>query len=269
METTQPIDLSALNARLSELGLLPLALVAPNDCREQPKNARYMSVETKNQLIANVKAAGHLESVPLVCSAPSAPGKYDIISGHHRVEAAKAAGLQQILVLIATPKDKEEITSKQLAHNAIVGIDDVTIRAELLDSIKDLQLRLATGLNDAAAKIQYVSLNFRGGNFKVFTIAFLPAAEEAFDAVMEQIAQELVFEPKGALRLTGIEYFDRFAAVLRRVKKAENIKSNGVAFERLVELAQAQLKQLNESQKADEETSPRTGAGGTSADDRR
>ena len=90
--------LSDLNKELKKLGMLELAIVNPKDCLPQKVNARYMTAETMHQLTENIKKDGHLESVPLVHKDGD---KYRIISGHHRIDAAKAAQLDQILVMIA------------------------------------------------------------------------------------------------------------------------------------------------------------------------
>lgn len=87
-------DLDRLNSQLSGLGLFPLALVSPKDCIGQKKNARYFEVDKFNQLVSNIKGDGALESAPLLYQNDElkAQGKYEIIPGHHRVEAAKAGG---------------------------------------------------------------------------------------------------------------------------------------------------------------------------------
>lgn len=117
-------EIEALNEKLVSAGMLPLRLVSPNDCVGADLNARYMPIETMRILTENIKADGRLESVPLVYVDAKLPeGKYRIISGHHRIEAAKNAGVTQILVMVASPQDADDVVSRQLAHNALVGLD--------------------------------------------------------------------------------------------------------------------------------------------------
>ena len=171
----------------------------------------------------------------------------NIISGHHRVQAAREAGLENILVMVAKPEDKDDIVSKQLAHNELVGIDDETILSELFTSIEDVSKRIATGINDDICKIDYTSLNFRIGEFKEFTVLFMPEDEGYTDEVMSQVAERLSIKSKSAIRLTNIKYWERFATVIRTIKKCENIKSNGTAFIRMVELAEQMMdKEIHE-----------------------
>jgi hypothetical protein len=233
-------ELAPLNDRLRGLGLCEIALVAPEDCIGQKKNARYFTPEKFQQLVKNIKRDGRLESVPLVYRADGAE-KYTIISGHHRVEAAKEAGLAQILVFLTTPESRDEIVSKQIAHNELAGKDDAMILAELFGEIQDMDLRLATGLNDAIAKISYASLNFHIGEFKEMVLLFLPEQIEELDAAMQEIATATLADKNSTVRLASLNDYEKFTATLRQLKKVENIKSNATAVMRMAELAQLQL----------------------------
>lgn len=243
--------LVGVNQKLAENGMLEIVSLNPLDVLPSKLNARYMEVETQLQLSHNVKAAGHLESVPLVYLDEEA-GKYRMISGNHRNDAAKAAGLEQTLYLVCKPKSDDEIISKQLAHNALVGSDDQVILNELFQSISDLGLKMATGLNDEVEKISYGSVNFRAGSFKEFTLAFLPEDIEQFDQTMEEIVSDMKSKPSTAVRLASMEHFDEFKKAVIKVKKIENIKSNGVAVMRLVELAGERLRQIQTDHEKDQ-----------------
>lgn len=148
--------------------------------------------------------------------------------------------------MIATPQNEEEAASKLLAHNALTGQDDAVILKEIFDSIKDITLRLATGLTDEISKINYTSINFRAGNFKEFTVAFLPTDIQEYDEAMEKIANSLTAKGSTTLRVTSVEYWEEWKKAIIRVKKTENIKSNGTAISRLIELALERLKQLED-----------------------
>tara|TARA_R110000824_G_scaffold295738_3_gene484035 strand:- start:409 stop:1137 length:729 start_codon:yes stop_codon:yes gene_type:complete len=237
-------EIKELNEKLAANNMLQIKLVNPKKCIEQKVNARYFTAEKMHTLTNNVKQSGHLESVPLIYEEDD---KDYIISGHHRVQAAREAGLENILVMVAKPEDKDDIVSKQLAHNELVGIDDETILSELFTSIEDVSKRIATGINDDICKIDYTSLNFRIGEFKEFTVLFMPEDEGYTDEVMSQVAERLSIKSKSAIRLTNIKYWERFATVIRTIKKCENIKSNGTAFIRMVELAEQMMdKEIHE-----------------------
>jgi hypothetical protein len=218
--------------------------VKPSELVPQAKNARYFLPDKFKTLVNNVAKEGTLESVPLVVRSHKHKGKYEIISGHHRVDAAKEAGLQQLIVMVHRDDlTEDEVISKQLSHNALAGLDDKTILAELFQSIRDIEQKIATGLNDEIASISYESLNFRVGTFKEFTVMFLPEDIGLYDEAMETVAKESLIKTNTEVRLAPMEGFEKFAKVLRRIKKSENIKSNGVALMRIVDLAMQQMEE--------------------------
>jgi hypothetical protein len=140
-ETTKEL-LARLNNQLKSYNVPELGLVKPEDCLGQDKNARYFTPEVFQQLVDNVKADGQLESVPLVYPHPDIEGKYLIISGHHRIDAAKQAKLEYVLVFVIRPTSQDEIISKQLSHNALVGMDDKAVLAEIFSKGWRLDFRM-------------------------------------------------------------------------------------------------------------------------------
>lgn len=74
-----------------------MARVDPSSLREQDLNARTMPREKFNQLVENVKRRGQLEELPYCAETEKG---IEIVSGHHRVRAAKNAGLETIPVLL-------------------------------------------------------------------------------------------------------------------------------------------------------------------------
>ncbi len=234
--------MAALSQQLEALGLPALAVVSPDECVAQALNARYMDQQTMENLTKNVQKDGRLESAPLVCR-DEASGGYAIISGHHRVEAAKRAGLKHILVMLAEPKNESELRAKQLAHNALVGRDDAVLLQKLYDGIKDLEAKYYSGLQDQLERVAFSSLNFKAGTYESFTVAFIPEDIEAYDQAaalvegMDMAGAEIV-------RLAPLKSYAAFSDAIRKVKKVENIKSNGAALSRLVELAQQRLAQV-------------------------
>jgi hypothetical protein len=234
--------LQLLNEEFRKMGLAELAVVKPGECKPRHKNARYFKAEKFQQLIRNIKKDGRLESVPLVTK------NLEIISGHHRIDAAKEAGIEYVLVMILDSKNKNEITSKQLSHNALVGEDDETLLKELLESINDVDWRIAAGIDDEVLKVNYETINFRIGSFREFSVLFLPENVQKFDEIMQEVAENVHLTKGKELRITSIEYFEQFGKVLRKIKKTENIKSNGIAFNRMVELAEIGLQIVSEGE---------------------
>lgn len=241
-------EIKALNERLVSAGMLPLELVSPNDCVGADLNARYMPIETMRILTENIKSDGRLESVPLVYVDDKLPaGKYRIISGHHRIEAAKNAGVQQILVMVALPQDADDVVSRQLAHNALVGLDDQQILKGLFDSIEDISRKFASGLSSEIDKISYPALNFKVGSFKTLTLLFLPEDVEKYDEAVEVVGS-FVAKADDEIRVSPLAHFAVFKKALMDVKRVENIKSNGVALSRMCELALEAIKKNKENE---------------------
>lgn len=245
-------QLEILNNQLSGLGMLRMKLVNPENLKGQRVNARYMKAEVMQQLVQNIKKDKRLESMPLIYEEQDGDR---IISGHHRVEAAKAAKLPYIMVMVTSPEDKDEIVSKQLSHNALVGTDDAQVLADLFNSIQSIEKRMATGLQDAIAKISYTSLNYRLGNWKELVFMLLPEDIGMLDESMDEILKTMQCSADAEIRMASIECFDKFAKTLMKVKKFENIESNGIALMRLVELALEKMSELQTNNNGTEESS--------------
>ena len=76
---------------------LVIAKVPLDKVKEQDINARIMKNEMQDQLTANIKKRGQLESLPLLVLVD---GKLEIISGHHRVKSARAAEMKEIIATV-------------------------------------------------------------------------------------------------------------------------------------------------------------------------
>ena len=104
--------------------------------KEQDINARIMKNEMQDQLTANIKKRGQLESLPLFVLVD---GKLEIISGHHRVKSARAAEMKEIIAIVdVSGLSRSKIAAKQLAHNAISGFDDDSTLREIVKMIDDV-----------------------------------------------------------------------------------------------------------------------------------
>lgn len=109
---------------------LVIAKVPLDKVKEQDINARIMKNEMQDQLTANIKKRGQLESLPLFVLVD---GKLEIISGHHRVKSARAAEMKEIIAIVdVSGLSRSKIAAKQLAHNAISGFDDDSTLREIV-----------------------------------------------------------------------------------------------------------------------------------------
>jgi len=232
-EVVEPIE--RMNSKLREAGMPEIAIVSPNELRAQPLNARYMNNQTMELLVKNIRRDSHLESTPLVARVEGVE-HLQIVSGHHRVEAAKTAGLEQILVMVINVSSRDELRSKQLSHNALEGRDDLGTLKQLYDSIGDLELKYLSGLKDVVDSVKFTSLQFMTGALKEVTMTFFPEEIEEIDRAMELIRKESFVGRGTVVRVSDRKDFGPFMEAMRRVKKVEHIKSTGAAVCRMVEI---------------------------------
>ncbi|MEU9887988.1 ParB N-terminal domain-containing protein [Sphaerisporangium sp. NPDC051011] len=164
----------------------------PRDLTRLPVNARFMTKEKFDRLVANIKEDGCLTSVPLVYGAGEYPeGQELILSGNHRCDAAAEAGVFEIdVMLIDDVEEKQRLLARQLSHNAIEGQDDPATLKHLYDQIEDVDWRAYSGLDDEQlqllAEVQPEGISEANLDFATVSLIFLPneleAARTAFEA---------------------------------------------------------------------------------------
>ena len=165
-----------------------------------------------------------------------------IVSGHHRVKAAAAAGLDSIVVLVDTNGlTRSEIVAKQIAHNQIVGSPDDTIVAQLLTELTTVDDLLETGL----PQDQLPSLVDPGGlpafegldpdiHWRTMTLTML---SDQFDDVDAWIEEHTGQDPDTVAVLAPDELFTRFQSTLGKWAERRRVRSAGIAVGMLVETA--------------------------------
>lgn len=132
-------DQEPMRTEMRRLSLDDLALVEVN--------ARHMTSDTFKRLVENVRQDGSLTSVPFAVREED--GKYRVLSGNHRVMAARDAGMKEIWVLVTDdPLSSDRRIAIQLSHNAIVGEDDPSVLAYLYEQIEGVDARLYSGVDD-------------------------------------------------------------------------------------------------------------------------
>jgi len=191
--------------------------------REQDKNARVMSPHKFERLVANIKQDGKLESLPLVMKKADRD-EFEIISGHHRVRAARDAGVNELFVLAYEKElSRDLVKSKQLAHNSLIGVDDEQVLREIYAEIQDLDARIAIGLKHledeldiGVINVDEVTVNL---DYEILNIVFLPREKRKFEDVL------LMIEKKANVIVENLESFEPFKDALREVGFNENIRN--------------------------------------------
>lgn len=168
--------------------------VDPRELKLLDNNARFMTRDEFNRLVANVRKDGRLTSLPLVYPHPD--GTMEVLSGNHRTKAAIAADLEQIAVIrIDTALTADERLAVQLSHNSIAGHDDAHKLRELYDMIDDLDLREYSGLDDATldllTEVTVPPLATTSLDYRTLSILMLPEQLEAAGAALEEASSML------------------------------------------------------------------------------
>ena len=184
-----------------------------NVLREQDVNARILPTEEHNTMTNNIRRRGKLESVPYCAMVD---GRVEIISGHHRIRAAREAGVLQSPILVdESGLSRSEVIAKQLAHNRLSGYDDPEVLRILYDAIDDPSLQLSTGLasemTDLPAFDWDASLTPRlDMDWKTITFAFLPHQLQEFETLLQCLP------PSDLVGVADVRNFDAFVEAARR-----------------------------------------------------
>lgn len=223
-----------------------LAEVRLEKLRDADMNARVMARTDFDILTDNIRRRGKLESV-LYCAQPKGVGPITIISGHNRRKAALAANVQTAWVLIDRAEyTRSQLVAKQLAHNALVGVDDQNILAEmvkLLDNADDL---LASGIKSSEVPIDQkyadVALLTPTLEFEQKTLAFAFLPHQFAEA--EKFFGE--FDKTVDMMVVGHEsQWEEFVAKAAAFSRIKNIRSGATAIAQLIRIAQAEIDEYN------------------------
>ena len=169
---------------------LKLAKVGIEEPREQDLNARVMDTEMFNRLAQNIKDDGRLESLPFC--AITAKG-IELISGHHRLRAARKAGMKEIYVLVDDTNIRTSaLRSKQLSHNSLSGTDNEQMLKEIYTLIDDAQDRLSAYMprefEEAFEKAQIKSVNYNA-EFVSTMLVFMSYEKKLFDECAQRVGE--------------------------------------------------------------------------------
>lgn len=254
IETTATNEkVEQIRAKLADLNALikpyQLAYVhVLNDCVPLEKNAHYMSKEIQDRLTENIKQDGFLSQLPF-CMKRKEDGKFLFLSGNHRLKSAIKAGLEYILVLYVDEISKDRQIGYTLSHNALVGKDDLQMLKEIYNEIQSIESREFTGLNGLKfidiEKVPTTSIN--DGDIELTEMKFLFIESRKHD--VEGVLKEL--EKHNLTETSALIYgsFEEYIKVATAIKKAYDIKSNTVAFSKMVEICKEHLAQKAEEEK--------------------
>lgn len=222
---------------------LVIAKVQLDKVKEQDINARVMKNEMQDQLTANIKKRGQLESLPfLVLNA----GKLEIVSGHHRIKSARAAELKEVIAIIdVSGLSRSQIAAKQLAHNAISGFDDDSTLREIVKMITDVDDMIESFVGkdimeeplEQYEKMLSPAIQF---DFKNVTFSFLPHQVQDMDVLVKNLETT-------APEIIGIAPYEQcksFVETLSRYQKFTDIRNVGAAIHSMVQNANERMNEV-------------------------
>lgn len=218
---------------------LELRMVRPDELHEQPVNAQEQTPEEFAQLVENIRARGAMESIPY-CSQPDGSGPVAIVSGHHRVRAARVVGLAQFPVLVDTKlATRSEVVAKQIAHNALTGRSDEAVLRRMLGEVKPVDIQ-TTGLDKsflaALDKETPMGTPEPPVEWKVVSLVFLPNQMQDFVGLIAALEghQEIV-------AAAPIESYQAFSEAMGACARVTETRSVGTLVATLTEMALAEV----------------------------
>lgn len=240
-------EIQQIRSKLSDINSLispyKLAYVSPTDeCVPLEKNAHFFEKDKMDKLVSNIAKDGFLSQLPF--GMKRSDGKYLILSGNHRLKAAIKAQLEFILILYIDEVDKDTQIAYQLSHNALVGRDDIQMLKDIYAEIESIEAKEFTGLNGMqfveVEKLQVSSIN--DGDIELTEVKFLFIENRKNDvkAVLSELEQQKI--DKDCAIVVGS--FDAFVKTMTEVKKVYGIKSNTVAFGRMIEICDDVVKSI-------------------------
>ncbi|MCL6442557.1 MAG: ParB/RepB/Spo0J family partition protein [Alicyclobacillus sp.] len=237
----EPREVTAINEKLN--GPFKLAVVSIDECELLEKNARFMKHETFRNLVENVKRDGGLSSVPFCVLTKD--GKYKVLSGNHRVMAAREAGLKEIPIMYTDRSlTRDEEIAIQLSHNALVGEDDPVILRELYNEIEDLSLKYYSGLDDKVLeqleKVSVPGLTEAHIDFLSISFLFLPDELDRLRDVLERAKGEITSDTF----LARMAEYDRTLDALSKAKASYNVINSATAMMLVLDVFERHIEDL-------------------------
>ena len=201
--------------------VLELWRVAIDELHEQSLNARSMPGEMFDRMSETIGRDARLESLPFCALTDKG---IEIVSGHHRVRAARKAGMKEIWVIVdTTGLTPSQIKAKQLAHNAISGVDDPSMLSQIFLQIQNVQdIRESFIDMEAIKKIGRINMAEISVDImpKTVYLVFVPAYYEKWTLLAAATPPAI-----DEIAVVDAKIEDQFREALKSIGKSYDIKA--------------------------------------------
>lgn len=227
--------------RLLDLGQgLAIWRAHVDDLHEQALNAQSMTPAMFARLKTTIEGDGRLESLPFCTLASKDPVRIEIISGHHRTRAARAAEVFWVHVLVdETGLDPDRVKAKQLAHNAIAGESEAQLVQRIFESIQDVDARLEAFIQPAAVtpgpvRLPRLDLDLA---YRTVQLVFLVRQAERWDLAITQLKEDAALVDGAELHLADMDLAEKWRLACKRLGREHGARAVTVQVSRMVDAA--------------------------------
>jgi hypothetical protein len=243
--------LAELNDALGPYTSYKLDVVPPGEVQPVEINAHFMAKRIFDQLSRNIAKDRNLSSLPFCWKRED--GGYVCLSGNHRVEAAKHAGVERIMILYTDAKLSEaERVAIQLSHNALVGQDNPAILLDLWNRLPQMEFKLYSGLDEKiVGSLEPVKVLPPGEEqlrLESMILLFAPVERER----VKDLVQDIQRAGQGTRFVAALEQFDAFFELLLDFKETANVLNSATAFQMMIEIVREWIAQKKQEDDADE-----------------
>lgn len=223
-----------------------------DELKEQDINAQSMPKGMFDQLVRNIEASGAPEGTPLLAKTERGS---EIVSGHHRVRACRAAGVTHMLCFEYQNLDRSKIKAKQLAHNSINGTSDPELVKKIFESIDDVNARFEAFIDPRSfqdikpVSFKPVDISFED-SAKAILIVFLPTQRMDFQACLEQVWPKTQVDE---VYIAHREIFDEWIEAVKKIREGLNVVVVASAVTEMARLAVQRLEEIKQLENPDPE----------------
>lgn len=204
-------------------------------------NANVMSEEKMSRLSQNIEYDGMVTQLPLVHKLPN--GKYEIISGNHRVKGSISAGLESVDCLTFECRiPKDEKIRLEVSHNTVRGNPLENILADIMRDMDNTDMVIMSGADFATESLKFDKADFTAIDenpfeFRDISLVFTPVEESKVAGVINFVETNL--KNNSSLYILPRELYDGFLDMIIKTKADFKIKSNAIALGVMLDFCEA------------------------------